>query len=98
MTTTITVPLDHPIQRGNQEISQVELRKPSAGELRGVSLYDLVRMDVAAAQAVLPRITVPPLTRPEVDSLDPADLFQLASEVAAFLTTKAVKEQASLTV
>ncbi|MDH0866462.1 phage tail assembly protein [Mitsuaria sp. GD03876] len=91
--TTTTITLDQPIKRGTQEINQVELRKPSAGELRGVSLFDLVRMDVAAAQTILPRITVPSLTRPEIDALDPADLFQLSAEVAAFLSPKAAKEQ-----
>jgi hypothetical protein len=90
--TTTTVTLDQPIQRGSQEITQVELRKPSAGELRGVSLFDLVRMDVAAAQSVLPRITIPPLTRHEIDALDPADLFQLSAEVASFLSPKAAKQ------
>ncbi|WP_377153649.1 phage tail assembly protein [Roseateles sp. UC29_93] len=89
--TTTTVTLDQPIKRGSQDISEVELRKPTAGELRGVSLFDLVRMDVGAAQTVLPRITVPPLTRPEIDGLDPADLFQLSAEIAAFLSPKAAK-------
>ena len=31
-----TVTLDTPIKRGNGEITEVTLRKPSAGELRGV--------------------------------------------------------------
>jgi Phage tail assembly chaperone proteins, E, or 41 or 14 len=95
--TTTSITLDQPIQRGDQTIATVELRKPRAGELRGVSLFDLVRMDVSAAQTVLPRITIPTLTRQEVDGLDPADLFQLAAEVSAFLSPKAAQEQASPT-
>ncbi|WAC70791.1 phage tail assembly protein [Roseateles sp. SL47] len=95
--TTTSITLDQPIQRGDQTITTVELRKPRAGELRGVSLFDLVRMDVSAAQTVLPRITIPTLTRQEVDGLDPADLFQLAAEVSAFLSPKAAQEQASPT-
>ncbi|PZP30452.1 MAG: phage tail assembly protein [Roseateles depolymerans] len=93
---TASVTLDTPIKRGDTTITTIELRKPRAGELRGVALYDLVRMDVAAVQTVLPRITVPTLTRPEVDALDPADLFQLAAEVSAFLSPKAAQETASL--
>ena len=95
--TTVTITLDHPIQRGAQEIPTIELRKPRAGELRGVSLFDLVRMDVSAVQTVLPRISTPTLTRPEVDALDPADLFQLSAEVSGFLSPKAALEQASPT-
>jgi len=95
--TTVSITLDHPIKRGDNEIATIELRKPRAGELRGVSLYDLIRMDVAAVQAVLPRISTPTLSRPEVDALDPADLFQLSAEVAGFLSTKAALAQASPT-
>ena len=95
--TKATVTLDSPIQRGEQRITQIELRKPRAGELRGVSLFDLMRMDVAATQAVLPRITTPTLTRHDVDNLDPADLFQLAAEVAGFLSPKAMQDPASPT-
>ncbi len=95
--TTATVTLDTPLKRGDTAITQIELRKPRAGELRGVALYDLVRMDVAAVQTVLPRITTPTLTRPEVDSLDPADMFQLAAEVSAFLSPRAAQELASPT-
>lgn len=97
MTTTVSVTLDHPIKRGEQQIEKIELRKPRAGELRGVALFDLVRMDVTAVQTVLPRISIPTLTRHEVDGLDPADLFQLSAEVSAFLSPKAAQEPASPT-
>ncbi len=94
---TVSITLDHPIKRGDTEITSIDLRKPRAGELRGVSLYDLVRMDVAAVQTVLPRISTPTLTRPEVDAMDPADLFQISAEVAGFLSTRAALAQASPT-
>lgn len=93
--TTATVTLETPLKRGEQTITEIQLRKPRAGELRGLSLFDLVRMEVSAAQTVLPRISSPTLTRQEVDSLDPADLFQLSAEVAAFLSPKAAQEQDS---
>ncbi len=38
-----TVALDTPIKRGNGLITEVTLRKPSAGELRGVSLAELLQ-------------------------------------------------------
>lgn len=93
--TTAAVTLETPFQRGDQTITEIVLRKPRAGELRGLSLFDLVRMDVGAAQTVLPRISTPTLTRQEVDALDPADLFQLSAEVAAFLSPKAAQDMAS---
>lgn len=87
-----TIDLDTPIKRGDQEISRVSLRKPAAGELRGVSLVDLMQMDVAALQTVLPRITSPALTPHDVAQMDPADLVQLAAGVSGFLLPKAARE------
>ena len=83
--------LDSPIVRGTQKIDRVTLRKPSAGELRGTSLHDLARFDVAALQRVLPRISTPTLTEFEVGQLDPADLMALAGLFSDFLLTKSQK-------
>ncbi len=89
------VTLDSPIVRGEQVIDVVELRKPSAGELRGANLSDLLNMDVSALQKVLPRIARPTLTEDDIRQMDPADLVQLASEVVVFLLPKAAKPEAS---
>jgi hypothetical protein len=92
-TTTGEVKLDTPLTRGNQVISKVGVRKPRSGELRGVSLVALLQMDVVALQTVLPRITVPTLTKPEVSALEPSDLLQLGTEVSNFLLPKADRAQ-----
>ena len=52
-----TVQLETPIKRGDGHITSVTLRKPNSGELRGISLAELLQMKVDALQAVLPRIT-----------------------------------------
>jgi hypothetical protein len=83
-----TVQLDTPIVRGEQTIAEIRLRKPQSGELRGVALSALIQMDVDALVKVLPRISSPTLTEADVQALDPADLFQMAGEVAAFLLQK----------
>lgn len=93
MNTTIT--LDTPIQRGTEVITEVTLRKPVAGELRGVHLTELLQMDVVSLQTVLPRITTPTLTKVDVAQMDPADLVQLGTEVAGFLLPKGAKLEAS---
>lgn len=84
--------LGHPDHAREQTISTITVRKPGAGELRGVSLMDLMRMDVTALHTVLPRITTPTLTTADVSKLDPADLTQLAVEVTGFLLTKAQQQ------
>lgn len=85
------VKLDTPIKRGDdgEVISEVGLRKPNAGELRDLSMADLARLDVNAMIKLLPRITVPPLTMPEVRQLQSEDFFALSTEVGSFLLTKA---------
>lgn len=91
------VELDEPLQRGNTTVSSVTVRKPMSGELRGVSLVDLLNLEVNALRKVLPRITTPSLTDHEVGRLDPADMVELGSKVAAFLVRKSVKAEAFLT-
>lgn len=85
--------LDTPLVRGSQAITRVTLRKPTSGELRGVSLSDLVSLDVAALSKVLPRISTPTLTEQDVANLDPADLVMLGGIFVSFLTPKAVKSK-----
>nr|WP_249172070.1 phage tail assembly protein [Burkholderia vietnamiensis] len=88
-----TLTLDTPLERGNQTIDKITLRKPRSGELRGVSLSDLVSLDVAALSKVLPRISSPTLTEADVANIDPADLVQLGGIFAGFLMPKAVKSK-----
>ena len=92
-----TITLDTPIQRTSGAINHVTLRKPKAGELRGVSLTELLQMDVTALQTVLPRISQPTLLKTEVADMDPADLVQFGVEVTSFLLPKGSKESISPT-
>jgi len=83
-----TVTLDEPITRGEQTISEISLRKPNAGELRGVSLLELAQLDVSALHKVLPRITTPTLTEADISKLCLADLLALGAEIAGFFARK----------
>lgn len=91
-----TITLDTPIKRGEQTIGFIELRKPMAGELRGLSLSDLLQMDVSALQRVIPRISNPMLTEADMAVMDPADLMQCGAKVAGFLLPKGALVSASL--
>lgn len=86
-----TVTLETPIKRGDQVITSLSLRKPASGELRGVALADLLRLDVSALISVLPRITSPTLTAHEAGQLDLVDLTALGTEVLGFFVSKADK-------
>ncbi|MGE8065572.1 phage tail assembly protein [Pseudomonas sp. NPDC089569] len=90
------VELDTPIQRGKQIISTVTLRKPCAGELRGIHLAELLNLDVASLIKVIPRISSPGITAPEAAGMDPADLLAIGGKVVGFLLQKQAKTDASL--
>lgn len=83
-----TVDLDVPVLCGNREVTQLVLRRPNAGALRGISLVDIANMDVVSLQRLLPRITEPVLTTAEVAALDLADLTSIGVEVAGFLAKR----------
>ncbi|HEN1256485.1 TPA: phage tail assembly protein, partial [Klebsiella pneumoniae] len=83
--TVATVKLDSPITRGDATITEIVLRKPQSGALRGTRLQAVMEMDVASMMTVIPRISTPTLTPQEMADLDPADLAAMSIEVVLFL-------------
>lgn len=81
----MNIPLQSPIKRGETVIDAVGLRKPTAGELLGVSLVELLQMDVGAISKILPRITTPTLLEQEIAGMDPADLLAMGAAISGFL-------------
>lgn len=88
----VNVELETPIKREGGDITQVTLRKPGSGELRGVSLTDLLNMDVNSLIRVIPRVASPTVTEADVRQMDVADLVALGGEVAGFLLPKRMKQ------
>ena len=85
---TASVELETPIKREGEDVAKITLRKPAAGELRGLSLADLINMDVDSIIRVLPRISSPTVSEHEVRAMDPADLAACGGEISAFLLPK----------
>jgi hypothetical protein len=83
------VPLDTPIKRGDDKIGALTLRRPNSGELRGLALSDLARMDVNAMIKLLPRISSPTITEAEAAAMPSEDLFACATEIGSFFLQKA---------
>lgn len=79
-----TVILTRPLKRGEQEITEVTLREPFAGELRGLEMFDVIRMGVNAHRTLVPRISN--ITANEFDALAPRDLLSVNTEVVGFFT------------
>ncbi|MEW5561385.1 phage tail assembly protein [Enterobacter asburiae] len=80
------ITLDKAIKRGDTEITEVTMLKPTAGTLRGVSLAAVANSEVDALIKVLPRMTMPSLTEQEIAALDLPDLLSFAGKVVGFLS------------
>lgn len=87
-----SVKLQNPIVRGETKITEVTLREPKSGELRGLSMIELIQLQFEAVATLLPRISNPPLIEDEVSDLAPADFLKLSTEVADFLLPQEAKQ------
>ena len=69
----------------------IHIRKPGAGEFRGLQLLAVSQLDYNSIEILAPRITTPVLAKAHVAAMDPADLMQLGDRVMDFLLPKAAK-------
>lgn len=91
------VELDDGFKRGDQTITKVTLRRPKAGELRGLSSVDVMRQDYAAVAKLLPRISNPIITELDVAELTAPDFEMLAAECGCFFLNRRQRAEAGLT-
>lgn len=78
--------------RGETHIDRIRLRKPKAGELRGLNLQDLLKADVGAVLGIIPRISDPIMTPDEAANLSSEDIAEIAGVVAGFFMNSAQQE------
>jgi hypothetical protein len=83
-----TVTLATAITRGTTEITCLDLRKPRAGELRGLNMQDVLTSEVSAVLKLIPRISSPPLTQDEADALEADDFAEIAGAIRGFFMTR----------
>jgi hypothetical protein len=88
-----TLTLSEPIVRGEQKITQLTIRKPKAGEMRGLSMQELMNARVSATLDLLPRITMPQLAQHEVDDMEPEDVAAASGIIIGFFMSNADKRQ-----
>lgn len=84
-----TITLDEPVIRGETQIETLVLRQPVAGDYRGLgSVGQIMGGDADALLKLIPRISNPPLTEPEVAALCPADFGEVTFAVTSFFMRK----------
>ncbi|MBC6416881.1 MAG: phage tail assembly protein [Rhodospirillales bacterium] len=81
---TKTVTLDSAVRVDGEDVREIALRCPKAGELRGLMLGQLVNLETGAMLRLLPRITRPPLSEAQLAAMTPADFMALAGEAVLF--------------
>lgn len=86
MQNTQKIKLKAGIQSGKTTISELTIRKPLTGDLRGVKLLDFIELDIDCLAKVLPRITTPQIAEHEVFDLDLIDLSEITQVIASFLS------------
>lgn len=79
-----TITLSKPLTFGEETIGELTLRRPTAGDLRGIKLQGISDMDVNTVLTLLPRICTVPLAPATLHSLDPADLVAVCEAIAGF--------------
>lgn len=88
MSNTQQVKLKIGFKSGKSTITELTIRKPLTGDLRGIKLIDFIELDVDSLAKVLPRVTMPSIEEHEVFDLDLADLSEITKVLASFLSEK----------
>lgn len=79
-----TVKLSVPLKDGDKEIDNINLRKPNAGELRGVAVLQLMQMQPEEFAKLVPRISTPMINEHLFNQLDLADMMDIMTTVQGF--------------
>lgn len=93
MNETFTITLDVPIQRKGGDITEITLRRPNSGELRGLNLQKIATLDMDAVSMLIPRIVQPMLTQDEINSMDLADLSTISYQIYCFFLPKSKRQE-----
>ena len=89
-----TVILNTPFMRGATQITEVGLRKPLAGDLRGIKLLDVIQIDMAAVAEIVPRISTTGMTKVEFFKLDLSDAMDISEAINGFMSPNAATQTA----
>jgi len=83
-----TATLSKPVKIDGKDVSEITLRKPATGEMRGLSLVNILQMDINTMIKLLPRISNPPLNEQQVAELELEDFTELAGKTVLFFAKK----------
>ena len=81
----LPTPIKRPVgpEGENRDITEVQLREPRAGELRGLETVALLRMDYNSHRTIIPRLC-PQLTAADIDAMAAKTLLAVQQEIVGF--------------
>ena len=82
---TKIITLTNPITRGENQITEITVNKPTVPALKGLKMFDVLQMDVDALQVLLARVTTPVLHKSDFVTMEVADFTELAAGAFGFL-------------
>ncbi|MCF6221628.1 MAG: phage tail assembly protein [Robiginitomaculum sp.] len=77
------ITLTKPIENGDKKITSVTLRKPNAGEMRGLSLAEVAMLDIDTLITLIPRITTPSISEVQAEALPFEDIMAIGKALVA---------------
>lgn len=83
----IMIKLTKPLTFGETTTTELILRRPTAGDLRGIKMQAIGELEVDTVLKLAQRLSTTPLAPTTLDDLDPADLLVLGAEIAGFFAT-----------
>ena len=81
-----------------KKVRKISLRKPRAGELRGLAVSEIVRMEVNSLIKLIPRISTPHFSEEQVGKLDPSELMDFGAKITTFFVKPAQMADLDLTI
>lgn len=91
--TSKIITLSLPIMRGDKQITDITVIKPTVPALKGLKMFDVLQMDVDSMQKLLPRVTQPVLHKADFDSMEVADFTELSAAAVGFLGKNSETEE-----
>lgn len=86
-TKTETVILNNAVEINGKKLKKISLREPKAGELRSLSMLEVVQLNTNALTILVPRIS--DLTETDINNMGAADLLLIGAAVASFFAPAA---------
>ena len=80
----VTVVLDKPLDRGDEQMATLTFRRPTTLVLMDMSLIQIGLADMDTLRDLLARTSIDGLIVQEVDQIDGADMLEIAHDVSAF--------------